>query len=226
MSSTLIRYYNQYYERFAALTTRERALSLVAGLCLIIVGGFVLYIEPQVKALHDKETEAQRQSALVAQLNQQVTQLSAELAADPNAPLLSRIEAMAQRSRDLDTQLAQRTDDLVPAHRMPNLLSSLFAEFKGLELVEMRSIEPVAMLSVDEQSTATEVNLYQHGVSLVLEGRYFDIQSYLLRVENLPWHFYWKRFDYQVGDYPIAQVELEIYTLSTSKAFIGVWQDD
>ncbi|MGL5153883.1 MAG: MSHA biogenesis protein MshJ, partial [Aeromonas veronii] len=33
-------------------------------------------------------------------------------------------------------------------------------------------------------------------------------------------HFYWKQFDYQVKAYPGAVVEMEIYTLSTSKEFI------
>jgi MSHA biogenesis protein MshJ len=36
----------------------------------------------------------------------------------------------------------------------------------------------------------------------------------------LPRHFYWRLFDYRVQEHPSAVVEMEIYTLSTSKEFI------
>ncbi len=65
-----------------------------------------------------------------------------------------------------------------------------------------------------------KVNLYKHGIRLQLEGGYFDVYQYLKALEALPRHFYWKQFDYQVKAYPGAVVEMEIYTLSTSKEFI------
>ena len=58
-----------------------------------------------------------------------------------------------------------------------------------------------------------------------MEGRYFDIQAYLESIETLPWQFYWKKFSYRVIDYPMAEVEIELYTLSTSPAFMGVLDD-
>ena len=44
----------------------------------------------------------------------------------------------------------------------------------------------------------------------------------LAELEGLDWRFYWKSFNYNVNEYPLATVELEIYTLSTNRAFIGV----
>ncbi len=223
--STLSQQYDKWRGQFDGLTQRERTLSVVAALCLVLLGGFVLAVEPQMKDLERQTTELQRQQGIVEQLSRQVDELTQALSSDPNAPLIARLEAMAKEDVALDQQLAQRTEDLVPANQMPKLLGSMFAEFETLELVEMQSIKPVALLQVDENAAPIDVNLYQHGVRLKLEGRYFDIQSYLQRVESLPWHFYWKRFDYQVTEYPLAQVEIEIYTLSTSRAFIGVWND-
>ena len=86
------------------------------------------------------------------------------------------------------------------------------------------------MLNIGAKDSDTEIianelvdiNLYRHGVLLSLKGSYFDIQRYLTRIENLRWQFYWKRFNYVVTGYPDASVEVELYTLSTSKAFIGV----
>ena len=92
-----------------------------------------------------------------------------------------------------------------------------------LKLIELQSIAPLPiLLEKNMEDEEPKVGLYRHGVALVFEGNYFDIQQYLEKLESLPWHFYWKKFDYSVAEYPTASVELEIYTLSTNKAFIGV----
>jgi MSHA biogenesis protein MshJ len=103
------------------------------------------------------------------------------------------------------------------------MLESVLAGSKGLKLIELQSIAPTPiLLERPEQGEEPKAGLYRHGVTLIFEGSYFDIQQYLEKLEALPWKFYWKKFDYLVGDYPTASVELEIYTLSTNKAFIGV----
>ena len=85
----------------------------------------------------------------------------------------------------------------------------------------MKSIPPIRMMDINADS-GEQVNLFQHGLLLVVEGDFFSIQNYLEEIESLEWRFYWKRFDYLVQEFPTAKVEIELYTLSTSKAFIGV----
>jgi MSHA biogenesis protein MshJ len=55
-----------------------------------------------------------------------------------------------------------------------------------------------------------------------LEGQYFDLRDYLSQIENLSWTFFWQRFDYQLGEYPVGQLSIEIYSLSTTSDFVGV----
>ncbi|KXO11276.1 MSHA biogenesis protein MshJ [Moritella sp. JT01] len=66
----------------------------------------------------------------------------------------------------------------------------------------------------------SEVLLYRHGLRITMTGSFFNIQAYLTRIEQLPKKFYWEVFDYQIQDYPTAQVVMEIYTLSVNKEFI------
>ena len=54
------------------------------------------------------------------------------------------------------------------------------------------------------------------------EGRYFAVRDFLARLEQLSDKLYWRSMAYHVKDYPTAEVTLEVYTLSTEKAFIGV----
>ncbi|MGR6781441.1 type II secretion system protein M [Moritella viscosa] len=66
----------------------------------------------------------------------------------------------------------------------------------------------------------SEVLLYRHGLRITMTGSFFNIQAYLTQIEQLPKKFYWEVFDYQIQDYPTAQVVMEIYTLSINKEFI------
>ncbi|GAB5381695.1 MAG: MSHA fimbrial biogenesis protein MshJ [Aliiglaciecola sp.] len=226
MSAAPVNRYEQLQGKFIALTERERVLTLVALLSLILLGGYVLFVEPSLIEWDKRKAEVQRQTSEITRLDAQLAGLTLALQEDPNAPIKARLENLKRQISEADTSLAQQTEDLVPAHQMPTLLENVFAQFASLKLMEMRSIAPTAMLVLDDENSQTDVNLYQHGVQLTLQGTYFDIQQYLQRVEALPYQFYWKKFTYEVEEYPNAQVTIEIYTLSTSRAFIGVWSNE
>ena len=110
---------------------------------------------------------------------------------------------------------------------MSDVLEQVLSRTQGLKLVELSSIAPEQLLTPEEESnesdpeTAPQVLLYQHGVKIVVEGSYFDVQRYLSDIEQLEWRFYWRQFDYLVEEHPSARVHIELYTVSTSEAFIG-----
>ena len=207
---------------------------MFSGVVIIILLGYLLFIEPVNESTTRNE---QTISSLQNQLNSLQAQIEVAeyaLGNDPNDLLVESLDKLTDKSQDLDLYLQQETVNLVPPTQMPLLLENMLAGSQGVTLVSMQSIAPTPVLSsqtkkVDAESDAEsndtvvdEINLYRHGVLLSLRGSYFDIQHYLTRIEGLKWQFYWKRFNYVVTGYPEALVEVELYTLSTSKAFIGV----
>jgi len=38
----------------------------------------------------------------------------------------------------------------------------------------------------------------------------------------LSWKFFWQEFNYQLKEYPVSELEIEMYSLSTKREFIGV----
>lgn len=223
--------YQELQVKFIGLTDRERSLTVIAGVCLILLCGFSLFVEPMMMGLDRKSSEIERAQADSDTLDRTMAELKVELNKDPNAAINSRLESVRQQIVEADKTLTSQTTDLIPAAKMPLLLENVFAQFASLKLIEMQSIAPTKLLAPQDDknqggdANAIEFNLYQHGVKLTLQGRYFDIQRYLERVEALPWKFYWKKFSYQVKEYPTAEVVVEIYTLSTTRAFIGVRSD-
>ena len=74
---------------------------------------------------------------------------------------------------------------------------------------------------VDDNRNQT-INLYRHSIKLKLKGRYFNLRNYLSQLEGLSWKFFWQHFQYQVAEYPNSELEIEIYSLSTTREFIGI----
>ena len=64
--------------------------------------------------------------------------------------------------------------------------------------------------------------LYRHAIKIKLSGSYFQLRDYLIQLESLSWKFFWQEFNYQLKEYPVSELEIEMYSLSTKREFIGV----
>jgi MSHA biogenesis protein MshJ len=215
--------YKKLSIKFLAVSLREQVLILFCGLVVVILMMYSLLLDPIFESSEKLQQNSKSADKEVRFLIAQVAELSNKLKTDPNDPVLERIALLKRQIQKITNQLKTQTDNLVPATKMAGMLESVLADSKGVTLIELQSIAPIPIsLGPPEEGEQPIAGLYRHGVTLVFEGNYFDIQQYLEKLESLPWQFYWKKFDYLVGDYPVARVELEIYTLSTNKAFIGV----
>jgi MSHA biogenesis protein MshJ len=78
------------------------------------------------------------------------------------------------------------------------------------------------VLDDNASSTTTLPEVYKHGLEIVFQGDYNSTLSYLRKLEQLPWKFYWEEVVYEVLDYPKAQILVRIHTLSLDKGWISV----
>jgi len=218
--------YKKLSIKFLKVSLREQVLILICGLVVTILMMYTFLLEPIFDSSEKLQRNSNSADKEIRYLIAQVAELSDKLKTDPNVPVLERIALLKRKIQKVTHQLKAQTDNLVPANKMAGMLESVLAGSKGLTLIELQSIAPIpislGLPEEGEEGEETITGLYRHGVTLVFEGNYFDIQRYLEKLESMPWQFYWKKFDYLVGDYPTASVELEIYTLSSNKAFIGV----
>ena len=223
MNNSFSQEYKKLSIKFIKVSLREQVLILFCGIAVVMLIMYSFLIEPILDNSNKLKQNTSRAEKEITSLIEQVAKLTEKLKAEPNTPILERISVLKRQTQNYDTQLGAQTNNLVPANKMAGMLESVLVGSKSLKLIELRSIPPMPLLlQQTEKGDEPKAGLYRHGVTLIFEGKYFDIQRYLEKLESLPWQFYWKKFDYLVGDYPTASVELEIYTLSTNKAFIGV----
>ena len=207
--------WQQLSARVVAMSLRERWLILLAGAALLLMPAYSLLLEPTWLAYQSQIARSQELATTIAQLQLENQSRQQALLLDPNQPVREQQQQLTQQLVQLDAQLKDQTLDLIPAERMPGLLEQMLASSGRLRLISLTSLPPKPLLDDPEQNL-----LFQHGIQLRLQGSYFDIFQYLRALEGLPEHFYWRRLNYQVEQYPQASIELELYTLSSSKEFI------
>ncbi|WHF35785.1 MSHA biogenesis protein MshJ [Aeromonas salmonicida] len=202
-------------DKIAALSQRERVLILLTGLVLVCAGAIYGWLDGAALRL-----EQDRVALTTAQRDLEIMDLEnlgkqARLARDPDQNVREQLARVEGELGKLDAELKAQTVDLIPAHEMPEVLEALLSRSTNLHMLALTSLAPEPLMAGDQG-----INLFKHGIRLKLEGGYFDVYQYLKALEALPRHFYWKQFDYRVEAHPKAVVEMEIYTLSTSKEFI------
>ncbi|WP_440892565.1 MSHA biogenesis protein MshJ [Aeromonas dhakensis] len=202
-------------DKLAALSQRERVLIMLTG--VVLVGSIATYgwLDDAVVRLEQVRlalSSAQRDLEIMDLENQGK---QARLARDPDQNVRTQLAGVDEEIGKLDAALKAQTVDLIQAHEMPEVLEALLSRSANLHMVALTSLAPEPLMAGEQR-----INLFKHGIRLKLEGGYFDVYQYLKALEALPRHFYWKQFDYQVQEHPKAVVEMEIYTLSTSKEFI------
>lgn len=217
-------------QRYAALTRRERLLvagALVLGPLLI---GNALLLDPQATRQRSLRESVGRQSAAVDQLQTQVLSLQTQLKLDPDAAKKAELAALQVEQGKLDEQVRAFGTALVRPEQMNGLLESLLAGHAGLRLLSLKTLAPVSVLGdkTDDAGKPGQAkperafDLYRHGVEIHLEGSYGELQAYLEQLEQLQQRLLWGQLSYRVIEYPRAEMQLTVYTLSPDKAWLAL----
>lgn len=218
-------YLSQALERYQACSFRERALIALAVMALTwfawaaTLGGYL-------------DTFQQQMNSAVAAVNQRIqsalvehSRLETAKASDPNARLIAERERLDQELARVSESLGSLLDRFVDPEKMPSLLEDVIRHHEGLTVTRIESLpaEPMDVSGpAEDGKKPMPVWIYRHPLRLELEGSYFQVMAYLAELEAGPWEFGWRRLDYEVRDYPVARVTLEIETLSRERSWIGV----
>jgi MSHA biogenesis protein MshJ len=104
--------------------------------------------------------------------------------------------------------------------RLRNLPATPLVEKDSGQTVSAAANAPAPATPVPDRQDGNR-RVYKHGVQVLIEGPYLDLLAYVTRLEKQPWQVYWGRA-VMTADYPQAQVELTLYTLSLDKAWLVV----
>lgn len=223
------------YQRYTGMSLRERVLITLSVLAVTwmvwssTIGGFLE--DSKVRIERDISSVYARMQAEVAKQ----TALESAKANDPNIKLGRERVILDKELQRVSASMSSVLNRFVAPERMPVLLEDVIRHHRGLKLTRIHSL-PVETIVVGEPANDSEgvvgakadkpepelARVYKHPLRLEFEGDYFEVLAYLTELESSDWEFGWRRLEYVVIDHPIAQVTLEIETLSQEKSWIGV----
>lgn len=242
--------WSHYSQKYSSITLREQLLILITGIVVLVMVIFTYFVEDNLTSIKKHNTEIRQLSSANKSGASSIEMLKKALLKDPNIALQQQIAQYENKLIKVDADLLKLTSDLIDPIQMRHALIELLNLQKGVKLVSFQ-VMPVEPLLLNNQSNSSELQndenqvvianddspnevisnyaeqpvslgLYRHSIKLKLEGRYFHLRDYLLQLEGLSWTFFWQKFQYQLLEYPMSELEVEIYSLSTNKEFIGV----
>ena len=228
--------WQDYGDKYLAITPREQYMVLITGLVVIIFIIHTFFIDDNSSKIDKFEKQIIQMSKANRSANSSITLLEDGLSKDPNSELNKQISQYKERLKKVDVNLLQLTSDLINPIQMRHALLQLLKTQKGISLQSFQVIPAQAItlasskpaVKIKDISTAeTDPNqeklvLYRHSIKIKLSGSYFQLRDYLTQLESLSWKFFWKEFNYQLKEYPVSELEIEMYSLSTKREFIGV----
>ncbi len=223
--------------KFDALQMREKRMVAAAVLFGIVMGGYTFGVEPA----------QQRAAALRKQIAQQKTDLQttqAQLMAlraqlrDPDAPNKQALAETRAKLAVAERALQEYDAKLVPPERVPQLLQSVLAHHRGLQLVSLQTLPPSPLLAPKAEEKAPAgtaakpapapapaergANIHKHGLEIRMAGSYLDLLAYVEELERLPQKLLWGRMSLSTAAWPRSELTLTVYTLSLDPTWMIV----
>lgn len=108
--------------------------------------------------------------------------------------------------------------ELLSSHQTSKVLYDLLVSNSKLSLLQLKNIAPKA-ISLPQ---ANINNAFEHGIIIKFSGDYFSTMQYLQALEKLKWKLFWDQLEYKVIQYPLAEITLQIHTISAESDWINV----
>jgi len=201
----------QFATRIDALQIRERTLLMCAGIATLFLAIDILALQPVYKEQKQSEQEISGLGMELAVLQERSDLIAGQ---DPLQSLRQRRDQLHAELAGLEDTIHGQLGALLEPRQATQVLKQVLAEEQDLLLREAIAISkrlPANVLGENNELQHTGIGRYT--LQLQLEGTYLGTLRYLHALESLPWKFFWESVDFEVIDYPVARVTLELYTL-------------
>lgn len=213
----------QLTTRINALTQRERVLLGAIVLGAVVALGNTLIYQPATaerKRINSDIASVQQQ---ITTLSEQISTITANQGLDPNQQNRDLLATVNAEIAGLNVEITDMMQDLIEPAQMVKVLEEALTREPGLTLVRVKNLSATTLTPASaEPSSQTPPAVYQHGLTIELNGNYLATLRYLKALEALPWRLFWGNVTFQVQQFPQAHITITVHTLSLKEGWIGV----
>jgi len=221
--------WEMYCEKVSQLQIREKYMLLGIGLFLILYLIVWFVISPLHVEIAKSKKQIKQTHQSLAQAKTKIDMFSHALTQDYTLQLRNELDQAKQDLKNIDQDLAQFSQGFIPPYKMAQVLKQLLAVNQSLQLKSfgLEAVKPVVIgkeKTEDKTSTSKNKNVafYEHSMSLTIEGDYFSLLNYVKSLRKIKEKLFVSQFQYQVMEYPKAELKLVIATVSADEKFIAL----
>jgi MSHA biogenesis protein MshJ len=211
--------WQQLNQKYQALQLREKRLVFFGSLILIFWLLLIYLLEPSWKQQQQLKGQQKKFGLEQQQVQQQLELLEIQLGIDIEQPFRDDIASLTRQQAELLVQRREQSSLFIGADQMLALLREILAKSQQVKLQSLSTSAAVPVVLAGQLAEEAPL-LYQHKTTLIVRGGYGSIQQLLAELEQLPWLVQWQQLDYQVSDYPMADISIEFITVSENENFI------
>ncbi len=206
------RYITQLREWFESRDLREKFLVCFLSWVFLYAIFALLFFRP---LNNEKAILAENRKIVTDKINSWKTQIKF-IKEIPNTQLYKEWSARNEKYQSLKSYYKNLLGD--PSDKnWENILRTVLGDYPRITIDSIHHSPETSYQTEKVQSTPNTV--YQQQLRLSVIGEFQDIVGYLGYLEKTLPNIYWNTLNYEVKDYPLAQVEMEfsvIYEKSTS----------
>ena len=206
-------------ERFNQLQHREKVLIWGGSLILTLWLGVVYLLEPSWQSMDNAKMRLAATQRQQQQTQQQSEELRQQLSIDIDRDYRERLTMLQQQQVQLNEQIRLSASHFIGAEQMVTLLQNMLQSSQGVQLASLQTLPPVPV-RLEGQTDTEPALMYQHTLKLVMTSDYAKLYQVLQRIEQLPWLVSWQGLQYRVTEYPLADMTIELGTVSENEDFI------
>jgi MSHA biogenesis protein MshJ len=218
-------HYQQYAQKFDALSVRERALVVITLLVIVMYLWWYFFAMQELEKI---KVLAQQNTAMEAEIRMLDTtsgQIALRIKEGVNKSRQQQLDLLESELDRVKALLQQKTLELIEPDDMFQLMQQMIFKESKLKLIGLKrklvrpAFEPDPQ---DEQKDVQQPEIYRHVMQVSFQGSYQNILRYIQSLETLEWKLIWDKITLELGDYPNINVEIEISTLSDSQHWVGL----
>ena len=196
--------------RIDSMQLRERALLLLAGSVLLFFLLDTFALQPTFRQQKDSRLAISDWEAQINVLRER----SGLLADQPHDDPLQWHDSLQGDLQELESRLQARLGTLLEPEQAVEVLEQVLVRQRDMTLREVNATgKPMTDIEMVTADNTAAAGMGRYQLQLQLEGSYLGTLRYLQALEALPWKFFWESVEFEMTDYPVARVTLDIYTL-------------
>lgn len=209
--------WQEWEDKFIALTQREKVILLLAAVFLSGFGLFKAFIEPGMAEVEKIERQRSSLSNELSLANSQITIIEDALRTDPNEKIKQEIAVIRAEIAKVDADLDEVMTEYVAPEKMALALTNLLVTSSEIRVVGMEVQPPQRVQNNVDESLP---NFFRHQFNVEIEGDYFALMQFVARVSNSDSQFNVQHLSYEVVEYPMALMTLTLITVSDNEKVI------